>query len=118
MLQDPVAMAEYKHNKLKTAFEICSKIENWWSAWDLRLRKTQNRQELLRFKNGLNVVCRGGTRDWDVVHELFFMGGYAQAFEHLKNSGEKPVVLDLGGNIGLFSLLAAHANPGSTNPCL
>ncbi len=53
------------------------------------------------------MVCRGGTRDWDVVHELMFAGSYGRALNFLKNLPGQPLVVDLGGNIGLFSLLAA-----------
>ena len=65
---------------------------------------------LLAFRNGLNVICRGGTRDWDVIHELLFAGSYRHALEFLRRQTGAPVVIDLGGNIGLFSLLAASTN--------
>lgn len=106
-------MQEYRRNKLKTALDIVKQIENWPAAFDLRLRQRRRGLRLLRFRDGLNVVCRGGTRDWDVVHELLFAGSYDRAMAHLKGLPGKPVVLDLGGNIGLFSLLAASANPAA-----
>lgn len=65
---------------------------------------------LLRFRNGLNLIHRQGTRDWDVIHEILFAGGYGKAFQYLRNTG-KGVVLDLGGNIGVFSLAAAMTHP-------
>jgi FkbM family methyltransferase len=58
----------------------------------------------------LNVVCRGGTRDWDIVHELFFAGSYSRAAEYIRLAPGEPQILDLGGNIGLFALLMARAN--------
>ena len=100
-------MAEYKRNKLKTAWDITQRIENWPTAFDLRIRREHVGLRLLRFRNGLNIVCRGGTRDWDVVHELMFAGSYGRAMHYLKSVNGSPLVLDLGGNIGLFSLLAA-----------
>jgi FkbM family methyltransferase len=109
-------MQSYGTNKFKTALEIRRRIENWPAAWGLRLQRSRTGLHLLRFRDGFNVICRGGTRDWDVVHELLFAGGYGRAFDFLKNS-PKPgpkLVLDLGGNIGLFSLLAARQSPDVT----
>jgi FkbM family methyltransferase len=101
----------YKRNKLKTAWDITRKIENWPTAIGLRLRRNQPGLRLLRLRGGLNIVCRGATRDWDVIHELFFAAGYGRAMDYLKSRSGHPLVLDLGGNIGLFSLLAASTLP-------
>ncbi len=106
-------MAEYKRNKIKTAWQIIQEIENWPTAFGMRLRQKRPGLRLLNFRNGLNIACRGGTRDWDVVHELYFAGGYGRAMNFLKNLPGEPVVLDLGGNIGLFSLLAAQTHPAA-----
>jgi FkbM family methyltransferase len=103
-------MQEYRSNKLKTAWEICRRIENWPTAWGLRLRRHHPGLRLLAFRDGFNVACRGGSRDWDVVHELFFAGGYHRAMQFLKQQSGAPVVLDLGGNIGTFALLAARSH--------
>jgi FkbM family methyltransferase len=104
-------MQSYGSNKLKTAIDIVRRIDNWPTGMELRLRKCKPGLRLLRFRDGLNVVCRGATRDWDVVHELLFAGSYGRAIEYLKGTSNQPRVLDLGGNIGLFSLLAARAHP-------
>jgi FkbM family methyltransferase len=104
-------MQPYGSNKLRTAWHIFQRIENWPTALDLRLRRQRPGLRLLNFRDGLNVVCRGGTRDWDVVHELMFAGGYRRALDCLKSLPGRPLVLDLGGNIGLFSLLATSIHP-------
>jgi len=103
----------YRRNKLKTAWDIVQRIENWPAAFGLRLRKGHPGLRLLRFREGLNIVCRGATRDWDVIHELLFAGGYGRAIEFLRQQGGQPLVLDLGGNIGLFSLMATSAHSGA-----
>jgi FkbM family methyltransferase len=92
--------------------EIVRRIENWPTAFGLRLFSGSTSElRLLHFRSGLNVVCRSGTRDWDVIHELLFAGGYASAFSYLKTEPGELRVLDLGGNLGIFSLLAAGTNP-------
>lgn len=104
-------MREYRSNKVKTATEIVSRIENWPTAFDMRMNREKPGLRLLRFRDGLNIVCRGATRDWDVIHELFFAGSYDRAMSYLRSQSGSPTVLDLGGNIGLFSLLAARSHP-------
>jgi FkbM family methyltransferase len=107
-------MAEYTRNKLRTALDIMRQIENWPTAWDMRIRRQRKGLGLLRFRRGINLVCRGGTRDWDVIHELFFAQSYGCAFRYLSIVSRPTIALDLGGNIGLFSLLAAQSNPLAT----
>jgi FkbM family methyltransferase len=104
-------MDSYRKNKLGTAWEITRKIENWPTAWGLRLFRKRAGLRLLKLRKGLQVVCRGNSRDWDVFHELFFAGGYEAALRYLANLSGAPKVLDLGGNIGLFALLAARSHP-------
>ncbi|MGH8101032.1 MAG: FkbM family methyltransferase [Chthoniobacterales bacterium] len=106
--------AEYKHNKFITALEIVRLIENWPAAWTMRINRSGEGLRLLRFRSGLNLVCRGGTRDWDVIHELVFAKSYERALRHLSLLHAETTVIDLGGNIGLFSLLAAQRVPSAT----
>jgi FkbM family methyltransferase len=101
---------EYKHNKLLTAFDIVRRIENWPTAWKMRINRHGRGLRLLRFRGGPNLVCRAGTRDWDVIHELMFAHSYGRAFKYLSTISEPATILDLGGNIGVFSLLAAMSN--------
>ncbi len=106
-------MSEYKRNKLRTARDIVAKIENWPDAFGLRIFQKRPGLHLLRFRDGMNIVVRGGNREWDVVHELFFAKSYHQCLEWLKTRSN-PKVIDLGGNIGLFSLLTARAHATAT----
>src|SRR3954469_20383149 len=104
-------MQPYGANKFRTVCQIIKRIENWPAALDLRVRKRKPGLKLLCFRNGLNIVCRRGTRDWDVIFELMFAGVYGRAFTYLRTLRDNPIVVDLGGNIGMFSLLAAFHQP-------
>lgn len=106
-------MADYKRNKIRTAWQIIREIENWPTAFGMRLRQKHRGLRLLNFRSGLNIACRGGTREWDLVHELYFAGSYGRAMNYLNHLPGQPLVLDLGGNIGLFSLLAAQTHPSA-----
>jgi FkbM family methyltransferase len=103
--------AQYRRNKAKTLLDIIRRIDNWPTAIDLRLRRHRRGLRLLNFRAGLNVVCRGGSRDWDAIHELLFAGSYQHALDYLRARSGRQMVLDLGGNIGLFSLQAALQSP-------
>lgn len=100
----------YRRNKVRTIIEIVRRIENWPTAVALRLFRRRPGLRLLTFRGGLNIACRRATRDWDVIHELFFAGSYRRALEYLHDQPGTPTVLDLGGNIGLFSLLAVSSH--------
>jgi 2-polyprenyl-3-methyl-5-hydroxy-6-metoxy-1,4-benzoquinol methylase len=65
---------------------------------------------LLNFRDGLNLMIREGTGDEAVMHELLFAGGYKRALSYVGRLKDA-IVLDLGANIGLFSLMAARVNP-------
>jgi FkbM family methyltransferase len=104
----------YRRNKLRTACEIVQQLKNWPTAWALRINRRSGGLRLLRFRNGLNVICRGATGDWDVIHELVFAQSYGRALKYLAKIEHPTTVFDFGGNIGLFSLLAAQTNPMTT----
>jgi FkbM family methyltransferase len=99
--------------KFVTFRETIRKVENWTTAIDLRLHQARPSPRLLSFRDGLNLVCRGRSSDWDVISELLLSGGYARALKYLAQIKGEPVVLDLGGNIGVFSLLAASRHAGA-----
>lgn len=100
----------YPQGKLRTLISMIRTIENWPEAARGRLLPKSFRFSLLRFRSGLSLIHRRGTRDWDVIHEILYAGGYGKSLRYLGGSG-RGVVLDLGANIGVFSLAAACANP-------
>jgi FkbM family methyltransferase len=109
-----VSPRPYTRNKVRTLFQLVKSIRNWPDAVELRLWRDRARLRLLEFRDGLNVVLRGGTNEWSVVHELLFAGGYEKALDWLSFRREpEPYVMDLGGNIGLFALLAARTKPNA-----
>lgn len=61
------------------------------------------------------VTVRCGTRDRDILHEVFLDGGYALPPEahDILSSRTDPRIVDLGANIGLFGLWALSRWPGA-----
>src|ERR1035438_165477 len=107
-------MQSYRKNKLRTLIQMVHRIYNWPTAFTLRLfRGRRSGLRLLAFRDGFNVMLRSGSRDWDVLHEILFAGSYSRAFEFAASLPSGGSVLDLGGNIGLFSLTCARRAPGA-----
>jgi FkbM family methyltransferase len=73
------------------------------------LRYFARRPVVLALRNGVRVTCRPGTSDWTIVHELS-AGSYSSALRYLSARSGPGLVLDLGGNIGCFSLVCAALN--------
>lgn len=96
--------------KLKTFWRTLQRVQNWPTAVGMRLGRQQAGLRLLALRNGLHLVCRGGLGDWEVASELALNDGYGFALDFLRGAQGRPLVLDLGGNIGVFSLLAAQSH--------
>jgi FkbM family methyltransferase len=60
---------------------------------------------MVSLRNGLHLRCRGETNDFQIVDEIFVKGIYDQAIVSLRGGA---VVIDVGANIGLFTLAAAQ----------
>jgi FkbM family methyltransferase len=48
-----------------------------------------------------------------MVSNLALLGGHDEALSYLRALSGEPIVLDLGANVGVFSLMAASANQGA-----
>jgi FkbM family methyltransferase len=108
---EETVVQRYRPNKVKTAINFIRRIRNWPAALGMKLRPSKGALRLLEFRDGLTLIIRVGQRgDEAVMHEMLFAGGYRRALSYLSTLPEG-VVLDLGANFGLFSLLAARTNP-------
>ena len=106
-------MHRYKFRKSVTALRLVQLFSNWPTAFRLWLGKWRtdaHPARLLRMRSGLKFFCREGTSDWNTVMELFVADEYRLAFDYLNRAPGRPVVVDLGANIGLFSLACAYRN--------
>jgi FkbM family methyltransferase len=55
-------------------------------------------------ESGLTLYLRHNTRDVDVLREIFVWGEYEMPEEVVARVSPRPIVLDVGANIGLFGL--------------
>jgi FkbM family methyltransferase len=84
-------------------------VKNWPMV--LWLRYAARRPVVLSLRTGIRVACRPGTSDWTVVHEIALAGSYSRAFRHLETAVDGGIIVDLGANIGCFSLTCAALHP-------
>jgi hypothetical protein len=57
-------MQSYGRDKFKTTLGIVRRIDNWPTAFGMRLRQNKPGLRMLRFRDDLNIVCRGQSQDW------------------------------------------------------
>jgi FkbM family methyltransferase len=93
-----------------TFVRVLRELENWHEALSLRLRLGRRELSVLSFRRGISIVVRRRSRDSDVVWDLFLQSGYERSFEYLRTISQDATVVDLGANIGCFSILAAAQN--------
>lgn len=66
----------------------------------------------LSLKNGLEFTVRPNTSDISIVNEVFLYLAYDSVFDNAPvSSDKKPVIVDIGANIGIFSVYAARRFP-------
>lgn len=90
---------------------VIRKVENWPEVVSLKLALGRRDLTFVSFRDGVQIACRRRSCDWDVIREIFIEDGYGSSFEYLSRVAGPATVLDLGANIGCFSLRAAATNP-------
>ena len=88
--------------KLRSCIGIVQTIENWVPTLADHTGLKSN-QYICKLRNGLQFLVRAGTDDSRVLFEIYVRKCYDAA---VLNSGA--TVIDIGANIGCYSLLAAQ----------
>jgi FkbM family methyltransferase len=96
--------------KVRTLSRARERVRNWREVVGLRLKSNCEQVSVLRLRDGTQVACRGGDLDWGAFSNVVLLDECATGLDYLRKLGGSPLVLDLGANIGLFSLLAAQAH--------
>ena len=94
-----------------TFLQVLRHVRNWREVFSLKYGSSGRRLSLLSTRDGVEFVLRRGCRDWDIFREIFLKQSYARSLSYLAGLPADSVVLDLGANIGCFSLRAALLNP-------
>jgi len=86
-----------------------------YANWPEVLRETlpggPDGQLMVRCRSGLRMMVRRGTSDMYIVSEGMAYGAYRSVNPILASGRGPRTVVDLGGHIGVFSLLCAQADP-------
>ena len=93
-------------SKLAILAKMISHCSPWWIPFADRLGwLPQGRKYPVHYRGTL-WNCRGGVGDFSVLNEMFLHGAYDLAFRNLRSGA---TVIDIGANIGAFSVAAAKA---------
>jgi FkbM family methyltransferase len=93
--------------------------ENVRELWRFKWRENRRRNLVGAYHTrggGVTYFIRHATRDVGVFSEIFLYGEYeppAEVAARLSSLGRPPRILDVGGNIGLFSAYARERWPGA-----
>jgi FkbM family methyltransferase len=84
-------------------------ISNWWLHFVVKFGFSNS--ESLTFKALNNIIIEVPIRLYHEFKEIFMEGCYSRGI--LVEVPAKPVIIDIGANIGLFALFAASKFPGA-----
>jgi FkbM family methyltransferase len=105
MIARLAARAAGKFQAASAFFEMVRYLRNWPEIWRA-YRKGQALPSPLLLRNGLRVEFGREDDVIQVFREVFVHHCYTPTWFHVPKSGD--VVVDLGANIGVFSLAMAH----------
>ena len=100
--------------KLTKAGQYIRAYNNWMECWQLRrsVGKPTGEIRTIQYRNGLRMQVRAGTPDICILSEVLMSGAYA-SLEKIVTAAKKPcAVIDLGANIGAFTMRCAVADSG------
>jgi FkbM family methyltransferase len=103
----------YQFRKPATALRLIQLFSNWpvaFRLWLCKLRSGAHPTRVLKMRSGPVFACREGTSDWNTLMEVLVADEYMLAFDYIGSLPLRPIVIDLGANIGLFSLLCVNRN--------
>jgi FkbM family methyltransferase len=100
-------LAARLRNRIRYVPDVPRVYRNWW-AWPLSKFGVDT---ILELRNGLRFNVRSGTTDLAVLNEAAMMNPYLKSgFVALPRDG---VVMDVGANMGDFTMMAAAMCPGA-----
>ena len=92
-------------NKILTFFKVVKKIKNFPTYFKDYLGFIKNKYIFYKLRNGLIYKIRGGSTDRFIINEVWIHNSYnPKGFE----INEKDIVVDIGAQLGDFTLRAAH----------
>lgn len=92
--------------KMRTFLWAYRYFDNFSTYVALRRGRAKSAHCLLRTKDGISLRCRNNRWDVRIVTETFFDRVYGAGLRNVR-AQHRPVVVDIGGYIGDFSLYAA-----------
>ena len=97
-------MHKLKH-KVNFGFGVIKEYKTWMKAFvDYLGLIRKNKLILHKMKNGVKYFSRAGTEDFGIINEIYVVKEYNKLLKYIK---ENSTVIDIGGQMGVFSVFAA-----------
>src|SRR3989344_2723923 len=80
--------------------------KNFYKYWLLRLGFFSGKKSLIKLWNGINYKINGNAGEIGILNEIWNMNIYDPLLKFVKDDS---VIVDIGANIGVFSIKAAQA---------
>jgi FkbM family methyltransferase len=97
-------------SKARHATDIVRLYKNWPAVFAELASKTPFKPKVYRLRNGIIFHTRAKTNDLGVINSHFIL---KENNDFLDRLGNKPVIVDIGAHIGVFSIAAAKRYPAA-----
>jgi len=97
--------------RIRFGLKIIRYYNNWWVGFLEHFKLIRKKKVIYRLRNGLKILGRPYTFDFGIINEVILNKEYGRLMHHIK---EGSTVVDIGGQIGTFSLLAASGKKDIT----
>lgn len=95
-------------HKIKFGIGIIKNYENWLLGFlDYFKLLRKNKKIIYKLKNDAKYFARAGTSDFEIINEIYVVKEYHKFLKYIKNNS---IVIDIGSQIGVFSIFAAKRN--------
>lgn len=89
---------------MREVFWAVRSLSNFPVYFAMRLGLMRNKEAILKFRNGVRYLIHAGTSEPSMVEEIWHRSIYDRLLSFIHNNS---TVIDIGGNIGIFSVKAA-----------
>jgi len=90
--------------KIVVALGVFLKIKNWTTYFKDYFGRLKNQKIIYKLRNGIKYSVRGGTCDRGIINEIWIEKYYTPKGFKIN---EKDIIVDVGAQIGIFSIYAA-----------
>jgi FkbM family methyltransferase len=96
-------------HKINISLKIIKTYKNWPTVFLDYFKLLKKGLILYKLRNGLKYFARSKTSDFEIINEIYIIKEYDKLLHFIK---ENSIVIDVGAQIGVFSVLAGKLKKG------